>query len=214
MSLLSAVGTGASSILGGFGSYYQTKANNAALKYQARQSRLNARLERQQAETSLNRGMKQEQQIQNAAAKLKGSQKAAYGASGVRLDSRSAQNVLNETDYMAQVDELQTHANALADAWSHRLNAVNYENQADIALSQRRNATQVGISTAVGSLLQNIGSFSDLFGSEDSDTGQPSTPSAPDAPAFTIYGKTPYVGGQGFSLNPYSYQSSGFNWWR
>lgn len=212
MSLLSAAGIGAAGILGGFGSYYQTKANNAVLKYQARQNRLNARLERQQAETSLNRGMKQEQQIQNAAAKLKGSQKAAYGASGVRLDSRSAQNVLNETDYMAQVDELQTHANALADAWSHRLNAVNYENQADIALSQRRSPTQAAVSSLVGGLLMNIGSFSDLFGG-DSGTGQPDTPSAPDAPAFTIYGRTPYIGGQGFSMSPYGFRSSGFNWW-
>ena len=104
-------------------------------------------------------------------------------------------------------------AGSLADAWSHRLNAVNYENQADIALSQRRSPTQAAMSSLVGSLLNNIGSFADLFGG-DSGTGQPDTPSAPDAPAFTIYGKTPYIGGQGFSFSPYSYQSSGFNWWR
>lgn len=201
----------AQNAIGTVGTYYNTRAQNAALKYQARQSRLNARLERQQAETSLERGMKQEQQIQNAAAKLKGSQKVAYGAGGVRLDSRSAQNVMNETDYMAQVDELQTRANALADAWSHRLNAVNYENQADIALSKRQSPIKSAIAYSIGKFLQ-VGSFGDFGGGSGS--GQPAAPSAPDAPAFTIYNRTPYVGGQGFSMSPYGFQGYGFNWWR
>lgn len=226
----------AQNAIGTLGTYYNTRTQNAALKYQAKMNRINAGLERQKAELSLANGEKQEQQIQNAAAKLKGKQKVGYGASGVRLDSKSAQQVLNETDYMAQVDELRTHANALADAWSHRLNAVNYENNANIALSKQMNPVQSAVAYSVGQFLADIGSYSDLFGGGDDSKGLTwsqkdgfsGTASSndkasfqitnrytePAAPSFTISNRYPYVGGQGFSLNPYSYQSYGFNWWR
>ena len=222
----------AQNAIGTLGTYYNQRTQNAALKHQASMNRINARLERLNAEQSLRKGEKQEQQIQNAAAKLKGKQKVGYGSSGVRLDSDSAQQVLNETDYMAQVDELQTHANALADAWGHMLNATNYENNANIAMSQRQSAFGSALSYSVGKFLQDIGSFGDLFGGGDDkpDNGHPGTVPAPTAPAmdaashwttiqyakdswdssynnwrnggFTIGNRTPYNGG------------SGFNWWR
>jgi len=220
---------GAQNLLGSIATYNQTKLNNKALKYQAQQNRINARLEKMNAETSFRKGEKQEQQIQNAAAKLKGRQKVGFGANGVRLDSRSAQQVLNETDYMAQVDELQTHANALADAWGHRLKATDYENNANIALSQRQNPLQAAISYSVGQFLADIGSFGDLFGGGD-DNGHPGTASAPDAPAAPSanhwttlnYVKDSWDANEalfrngGFSIgNRSAYGGgSGFSWWR
>lgn len=221
----------AQNAIGTLGTYYNQRTQNAALKHQASMNRINARLERLNAEQSLRKGEKQEQQIQNAAAKLKGKQKVGYGSSGVRLDSDSAQQVLNETDYMAQVDELQTHANALADAWGHRLNATNYENNANIALSQRQSAFGSALAYSVGKFLADVGSFGgskddgltwkqgEGFSGTAKSNAAPSfqiqnrySPSA--APSFTIGNRSPYVGGQGFDINPYSYQSAGFNWWR
>ena len=133
---------------------------------------------------------------------------------------------------MAQVDELQTHANALADAWSHRLNAVNYENNANIALSKQMNPVQSAVAYSVGQFLADIGSFGDLFGGGgDKDNGHPGTVPAPDAPASTPsshwttvnyakdswdYSEALHRNGGAFTISnrmPYS-SSAGFNWWR
>lgn len=149
MSLWALAGIGLSAL----GSYNQQKANNAYLKYQASMARINAQLANMSAESALRAGEKQQQQIMTKTSKLKGAQKAAYGAAGIDLSSRSAQNVLNETDYMGEVDRNQAAANALTNAWGYRLQATNYENNANILKSQRQSPWGAALSTAVGGIL-------------------------------------------------------------
>lgn len=131
------------------GSFYQQKAQNAALKYQAAMNRINARLEKTGAESALMQGERQAQQVMNQTAKLKGAQKTGYAANGIDLSSRSAQNVLNETDYFGEADKNQVEANALASAWQHRLNATNAESNANIAMSQQKSPWGAALSSAV-----------------------------------------------------------------
>lgn len=149
MSLLALAGIG----LGAIGSYYQQKTNNAYLKYQASMNRINAQLANMSAESALRAGEKQQQQIMTKTSKLKGAQKAAYGAAGIDLSSRSVQNVLNETDYMGEVDKNQAAANALSNAWGYRLQATNYLNNANILKSQQQSPWGAALSTAVGGIL-------------------------------------------------------------
>ena len=102
--------------------------------------------------------------------KTKGAQKAGYGASGIDLKSRSVQNVLNETDYIGEVDRNQAAANALSNAWEYRLQSTNYENNANIIRSQQQSPWGAALSTAVGGLLgsesaqKGLSSLSDKFG--------------------------------------------------
>lgn len=131
------------------GSFYQQKAQNAALKYQAAMNRVNARMERMGAQSALMQGERQAQQVMNATAKVKGEQKTGFAANGVDLSSRSAQNVLNETDFFGEADKNQVEANALASAWQHRLNATDMENNANIALSQRQSPWGAALSSLV-----------------------------------------------------------------
>lgn len=149
MSLWALAGIGLSAL----GSYNQQKANNAYLKYQASMARINAQLANMSAESALRAGEKQQQQIMTQTAKLKGAQKTGYAASGIDLASRSVQNVLNETDYLGEVDRNQAAANALTNAWGYRLQATNYENNANILKSGQQNPWGAALSTAVGGFL-------------------------------------------------------------
>ena len=149
MSLWALAGIGLSAL----GSYNQQKANNAYLKYQASMNRINAQLANMSAESALRAGEKQQQQIMTKTSKLKGAQKAAYGAAGIDLSSRSVQNVLNETDFMGEVDRNQAAANALTNAWGYRLQATNYENNANILKSGQQSPWGAALSTAVGGIL-------------------------------------------------------------
>lgn len=135
------------------GSYYQQKTQNAYLKYQASMNRINARLANMSAESALRAGEKQQQQIMTQTAKLKGAQKTGYAANGIDLHSRSVQNVLNETDYFGEADRNQAGANALENAWQYRLQATNYENNANILRSQRQNPWGAALSSAVSGVL-------------------------------------------------------------
>lgn len=168
MSLLFGAGVGLMAV----NSFFGQKAANAALKYQAAQNRINAKLARMQAESALRQGEKQQQQIMIQGEKLKGAQKTAYAASNVDLKSRSAQNVLNSTDYLTEVDKNQAATNALEQAWQSRIQATNYENDANIALSQQQSAWGAALTTAGGLALMNMGatkalgsSISDAFSS-------------------------------------------------
>ena len=172
MSLWALAGIG----LMGANSYFQQKSQNAYLKYQASMNRINARLANMGAESALMQGEKQQQQIMTQTAKLKGAQKTGYAANGIDLKSRSVQNVLNETDYMGEVDRNQAAANALTKAWDYRLQATNFENNANILNSQQQSPWGAALSTAVGGLLMGKGAqeglsdltdkFKDLFGSD------------------------------------------------
>ncbi|MCM1128420.1 MAG: hypothetical protein NC211_00715 [Alistipes senegalensis] len=168
------------------GSYYQQRAQNAALKYQAAMNRQNARLERMGAESALRQGERQAQQVMNQAAKVKGAQKTGYAANGIDLSSRSARQVMNETDFFGEADKNQVEANALSSAWQHRLNAVDMENNANVALSQRQSPWGAALSSlvsgAAGGYLQNhvaeaidtaAGKAGDWIRGQFSGSGQP-----------------------------------------
>ena len=175
MSLWALAGVGLSAL----GSYNQQKANNAYLKYQASMNRINARLANMSAESALRAGEKQQQQIMTQTAKLKGAQKTGYAASGIDLASRSVQNVLNETDYLGEVDKNQAAANALSNAWGYRLQAINFENNANILQSRRQSPWGAALSTAVGGLLMSEGAQKGISGIADKFGGMFSVSSTP-----------------------------------
>ena len=175
MSLWALAGIGLSAL----GSYNQQKTQNAYLKYQASMNRINARLANMSAESALRAGEKQQQQIMTQTAKLKGAQKTGYAASGIDLASRSVQNVLNETDYLGEVDKNQAAANALTNAWGYRLQATNFENNANIQQSQRRSPWGAALSTAVGGRLMSEGAQKGISGIADKFGGMFSVSSTP-----------------------------------
>lgn len=138
-STMSSIGTGmqiAGMVSNAFGAYNQSKATQQAYDYQAAVNRNNAQIAEWQARDAITRGQKAEQAQRLKTAQLKSSQRASFAARGVSLAEGSAANILQDTDFMGNVDALTIRDNAAREAWGHRVQAGNYAADAD-ALSAR-----------------------------------------------------------------------------
>jgi hypothetical protein len=83
--------------------------------------------------------------------RLKSRQKASFARRNIALDSPSVLNILDDTDYMTDIDARVTRDNAAMDAWAFRMEA---QDQRTNAMLQRRAADQISPSKAfIGSLL-------------------------------------------------------------
>jgi len=125
------------------------------LNFQADMAKINERLNESNAQTSLLAGQRQEQNVRLRTAQLKSTQRASMAANGIDLGSDTALNVLTTTDYMGEVDALQTATNAVRQAWGYRTNAQNFASEAAM-----KRASASGIdpnSSYMTSLLGNAG---------------------------------------------------------
>lgn len=150
--------TVAGSISNVFGSYFSARGQRAALRYQAEIADINARLSELGAQSALRRGQREEQGVRLRTARLKSSQRVALAANGIDLGQGSAQEILNTTDVMGEIDANTVAANAVRDAWGYRTQGVNYQNE---ALMKRATASAISpIGAAAGTLLGEAGSVS------------------------------------------------------
>lgn len=147
----SAAGGAASTV----GSYYSALGQKSSLKFQATLAEINADAAKSDARNALARGERAEQSVRMDTSQLKSKQRVAIAGNGVDLGSDTAAAILTSTDVLGEIDANQTKANALREAWGHRTQAVNYQNE---ALMSR--ATADGISpgaAAFSSLLTSAG---------------------------------------------------------
>ena len=135
---MTVVGTGVSA----YGQYQQGE-------YQSKVAQNNAFVQRQLAQRALQRGEREEQRHRMQVAKVKGDQRAAFGASG-RDISGSASDILVDTAEMGELDALMIRSNAADDAYAYEVGAVNSRAQGKLA--RRR-----GVYGAAGTLLSGGG---------------------------------------------------------
>lgn len=153
--VLSVAGMGMNAV----GSYNQSKATQDAYSYQAAVTRNNAQLAEWQAQDALVRGANAEQSQRLKTAALKGTQRAQLAARGVALDEGSALNILNDTDYIGNLDAATVRDNAAREAWGYRNQGAGYASDATM-LSSRASAENPLLSGA-SSLLTSAGSVAD-----------------------------------------------------
>lgn len=122
---------GAGVAMSAIGSFYSAQAQKEELSFQARMSEINARLAESQSQNALLAGQREEQKSRLEVANFKSRQRASMGANGIDLSQGSAQNILNSTDLMGEIDANQISANAIASAWGYKVNAVSLQGQAD-----------------------------------------------------------------------------------
>lgn len=139
-----------------YGSYQSSKANKAAIAYQSGVTANNAQIAEWQAQDALQRGATAEQQQRLKTAQLKGSQRARLAANGVALDTGSALNILEDTDYMGEQDALAVGNNARREAWAYRNQAAGLSSDATM-LRSRSDAESPGLA-GFSSLLTSTGS--------------------------------------------------------
>ncbi len=134
------------------GAYYAASGQRSALRSQARLADINAGLAEMDARQAMIQGERAEQAQRIQTANLKGRQRATMGGSGIALDSQSAQQILNSTDILGEIDALTIEQNAVRAAWGHRMQAANARNQARMA-----RATASGISPAMAGATSLLG---------------------------------------------------------
>jgi hypothetical protein len=136
------IGTGlqvAGLVSGAFGAARQSRATEQAYNYQAAVNRNNAQVAEWQAQDALSRGAKSEQAQRLKVAQLKSAQRAGFAARGVALDEGSPLAILQDSDYMGELDALTIRDNAAKEAWGLRNQGANYSSDASM-LSARANA--------------------------------------------------------------------------
>lgn len=155
--VLSAVGMGVNAV----GAYNQSQGTQAAYNYQASVNANNAQLAEWQAQDALVRGAKAEQARRLNTAQVKGTQRATLAARGVAIDEGSALNILNDTDYIGEIDAATVRDNAKREAWGYRNQGAGYTS--DAAMLSARASAESPLLSGASSLLTSAGSVADSW---------------------------------------------------
>lgn len=113
----------AGAFTGAFGAYTQSKDNQQALNEQARIVDFQAKDAERRGALTLNKHRLN-------VAQIKGTQRAALAARGLALDEGSALNILQDTDYLSEVDASTIQDNTAREAWALRTNASQLRSRA------------------------------------------------------------------------------------
>ena len=127
VSLVGQIGGGISSAIGG---YMSASANKAMLEAQARIAEMNAQLAERNAQFSLDKGNKEVAALTLKAGQVKSSQRAAMAANGIDLSEGSAAELQASTEVLKDIDKNTLVANAVREAWGHRMERTAFENDA------------------------------------------------------------------------------------
>lgn len=125
---LMAAGAGA----GAYGAYSAQSAQNKALEYQAKLQERNASIADIQAEDAAVRGALAEKQLAGKVAQLKGTQRAAFGASGVTVGEGTALQTVADTAAMGAVDAVTLRYNTALEVWGKKAEAGGYRAEAAV----------------------------------------------------------------------------------
>lgn len=118
------------------GAYFNASGQKSTLNAQANIDDINARLMEMTAQSELLSGQRQEQASNINYANLKSSQKTAFAANGIDLNSATPLNVLTGTDVVKEVDAATIAANATRSAFGARQTGLTYSNRARGARAQ------------------------------------------------------------------------------
>lgn len=124
---------------------------------QAMASEYNADVAQQNAAIAAQQGQAAVAAQQRTAARTIGSMKAAYGASGVQVDSGSPLDVLADSASMAELDKLTTQYN-------YALRGMGYSQQANLANMNAESATTSSLLSAGGQLAGGYGNYLKMGG--------------------------------------------------
>lgn len=122
---------GIQAVGGAFSSYQQGKARRYA-------SRANERIAEMQAKDALARGQEAEALSRQKGKKVRGSQKAALAAQGIRVDYGSAQDIQQETEDISELDALNIRLNAAREAFGYQSQARGFAAEGQQAMRAGR----------------------------------------------------------------------------
>jgi hypothetical protein len=138
------------------GSFYSAKSQKSSLKFQAAMAEINARSAERSAQSVMLRGQREVGNLTLKAGQLKSTQRASMAANGIDIGEGSAAELQASTDLMKEIDVMTIQDNATREAWAHRTQGVNAQNEGVMARSAAGSISPFG--SAAGSLLGSAGS--------------------------------------------------------
>ncbi len=150
----------AGGILSAFSASREGESTSQMYNYQAQVARINAQIDRQNADWAQHKGDVEGLQYGMKAGQQFGQIRAAQGASGIDVNSGSAREVQLSQRAITRMDEAQIRENASRTAYDYRTKAVMDENQAGLYSRAASDAASAGRIKAIGSLIGTAGSVS------------------------------------------------------
>lgn len=174
--VLGAAGVGMSTV----GSYYESEGRKRSLALQAQLDEISAKNAYGAAKDAMQRGEREIGRSRINTANLKGKQAAELAAGGVDLGFGSAAAILGSTDLLGEIDASTIEANAVREAWGHRMEAVGAEGSATInrATAKAINPTLNAASTLLTGAGEVAGSYYALSSSGALKPGKATKPKA------------------------------------
>ena len=149
------------------GNAYKTQA-----KYQKDRFEFQSQIADLRAEDAIKRGKRTANEIQKVGQRIIGTQRAAYAAQGVELDSGSALLVQEDTASQAKIDALTMKNNAYREAWGYKTQALDYTMQgqmAEYAGAQKRAESLITGGLSFASSFNKFMYYGGLLGSGSTD---------------------------------------------
>lgn len=169
--ILGAAGAAQSTV----GAYYSAAGQKISLGLQADLDAINARLAEGAARDSLARGERAYGASKLSTAAAKGSQMAGIDDAGFDVSYGSAAQILTGTDFLGEIDADTIKANAVREAWGHRIEATNLRSSSAVNRMSAKaiNPGMAAVSTLLTEGAQVAGSYYALksagaFGSKPS----------------------------------------------
>lgn len=145
-----------------YGSYQQSKAKKAELKYKEAVENNKTIISQRQAADAIKRGKVEQDQHRQKVSALKGRQRSLLAGSGFQVNEDDALDILADTAEAGELDALTIKNNAARTAWGHEVNASNSTAQAGLYRSQ--GDAENPIFSAGTTLFSGTGSVADKWG--------------------------------------------------
>ncbi len=166
LSTIAEIGMGASAlggITGAIGSYESGQAGKAQAEYQAEVAAQNQKLAQQSAQMASASGEAQAEQAGLKSRANLGAIRAAEGASGIDVNSGSAEDVQSSARGLGMLDQLTIRSNAAKTAYGYETQGLAYGGQQQLEKAVAQQAPIAGAFGAAGSLLSGAAGVSNQY---------------------------------------------------
>jgi hypothetical protein len=147
------VATVASTTIGAYGQYQAGQAAKQAGDYNAAIARNNQIIAERAAVDAEKRGEIAADEQRRKTARIAGAQRAAFGSSGLALDSAYSMDILGDTAAFGELDALTIKSNAQREAYGYRVQGMNYAAEEVMSRVRGKNANTAGMISAASTLI-------------------------------------------------------------
>lgn len=160
----SVVATALSTTMGVISSVQQGKSAEAQYNYQAEINRRNAEKAQANADMKRQEGIEEARTQRIKTLQAIGSQQTAMAANGFDVSSGTNLDIIEDSAATGELDALTKQYNKETEAVAYENQADNFNNQANLDTFAGKNAYKAGITNAIGTGLNGLGTVANVAG--------------------------------------------------